>query len=49
MWTSTFLTLIEADHLTVPNPHAPIRMTLDSALALLTAAGYGTPERIAQP
>ena len=41
MWTSTFLTLIEADHLTVPNPHAPIRMTLDSALVLLRARGYG--------
>lgn len=41
MWTSTFLRLIEADHLTVPNPHAPIRMTLDSALVLLRARGYG--------
>lgn len=42
MWTSTFLRLIEAEHVTVPNPHAPIRMTLDSALVLLRARGYGT-------
>jgi len=38
----TFLTLLGATHaITPPNPDAPLRMTLDSALALLRAAGYG--------
>ena len=45
MWASTFLALLGATHaVTVPNPHAPIRMTLDSALVLLRARGYGQPE-----
>lgn len=38
----TFLTLLGATHaITPPNPDAALRMTLDSALALLRAAGYG--------
>lgn len=38
----TFLTLLGATHaVTPPNPDTPLRMTLDSALALLRAAGYG--------
>jgi len=42
MWFSTFLQLVKATHAITPtNPTAPIHMTLDSALALLRAAGYG--------
>src|SRR5690606_13723076 len=38
----TFRTLLGATHaITPPNPDTPLRMTLDSALALLRAAGYG--------
>ena len=38
----TFLTLLGATHaITPPNPDTPLRLTLDSALALLRAAGYG--------
>ena len=46
MWTSTFLTILGAPHLLelVPDPYAPIRMTFESALALLRSAGYGDPE-----
>lgn len=43
MWTSTFLQLVDATHITVPDPYAPIRMTFDSALVLLRARGYGEP------
>lgn len=50
MWFSTFLQLVKATHAITPtNPAAPIHMTLDSALALLRAAGYGTPEGTTQP
>ena len=51
MWFTTFLTLARATHAITPaNPQAPIHMTLDSALALLRAAGYGTsPEGTTQP
>ena len=38
----TFLTLLGATHaIEPPNPDAALRLTLDSALALLRAAGYG--------
>lgn len=44
MWAGTFLQLVAATAaVTVPDPHAPIRMTFDSALALLRARGYGQP------
>lgn len=45
MTVRTFLELCNAAHaITPPDPDASLRMTLDSALALLRAAGYGTPE-----
>jgi len=44
MWAGTFLQLVGATTaVTAPDPHAPIRMTFDSALALLRARGYGQP------
>lgn len=49
MRMTTLMQLVEATHVPVPNPHAPIRMTLDSALTLLRARGYGQPITQEQP
>ena len=44
MTVATFLQALGATTaVTAPDPHAPIRMTFDSALALLRASGYGQP------
>ena len=44
MTVATFLQVLgAAGAVTPPAPDAPIRMTFDSALALLRASGYGQP------